>query len=855
VAGAFERQLPFALDDFQSTALTSLEDGNNVLVAAPTGAGKTVVADFAMFLAQRTNVKAFYTTPIKALSNQKYHDLVEEYGQDQVGLLTGDTSINSEANIVVMTTEVLRNMIYERSTTLDALKYVILDEIHYLGDRFRGQVWEEVIIHLPQRVKIVGLSATVSNIEDFGSWIESVRGSTKLIVSETRPVPLDQSVMVQPSRTREPEIFDLYQSQAASSSAKKNSKKAPAASKRTPRVNPELISRIRELDHLADRRAPERESRRGGRNRENKRSQRGSRRFTPARWAVVDELDYLDLLPGIYFIFSRVGCDAAVEQCLHAGLELTTDDEARRIRRIADDMVTGTMSTQDLKALHYSSFRFALEQGFAAHHAGMVSLFREIVEKVFEEGLAKVVFATETLALGINMPARSVIIEKLEKFDGADHVPLTPGEYTQLTGRAGRRGIDTLGHAVVVDHARFDPTALAALSSRRVYPLHSQFSPSFNMAVNLLNVHDYATARHTLDQSFAQWEASESSVELESSISKLSETLQEYEKAFTCDFGDFKELLLLRAHLTELERSGRRSLKHQQFASEKARREAFAALDREIAVTRATEQAHPCRSCPDLAAHMKWGNRWLRERKELERLQSRYDYRTGVVSRRFDLICSVLEDLDYLTEARKTNGAEDHDYSLTWRGQLLRRLYTEKDLLFAECLTHHVFDGLNAQQLAAVVSGVVYESRRSSSSEPRHYPGGRNGAIATATQQMEEIWEDLNYTLEEANLDPLQKLDFGIIEAIFDWSADKPLAQVLDVADFGAGDFVRTCKRLCDVLGQLETAVAYLPSGGMQLRKTAREAYDLINRGVVAYSGTDPKPEDEMPQNIETSGE
>lgn len=858
VSAAFARTLAFDLDDFQSTALDSLEEGNNVLVAAPTGAGKTVVADFAVFLAQHQNVKAFYTTPIKALSNQKYHDLVQEYGEENVGLLTGDTSLNSEANIVVMTTEVLRNMIYERSTTLDALRYVVLDEIHYLGDRFRGQVWEEVIIHLPQRVRIVGLSATVSNIEDFGAWIESVRGSTSLIVSENRPVPLDQSVIVQASRSTEPEIFDLYRTEPAAPKKKSSKKTArahaaevdtvdtaatagnPTTAKRAdaphakgkrnaPRVNPELIARLHEISQQTARQSPGHQSRRGGRYNDRRSSPRVVRRTPPSRWAVVDELDYLDLLPGIYFIFSRAGCDSAVEQCLRAGLQLTTDAEAREIRRIADTMVAGTLGTQDLKALHYSSFLYGLEQGFAAHHAGMVSLFREIVEKVFEAGLIRVVFATETLALGINMPARSVVIEKLQKFDGAEHVPLTPGEYTQLTGRAGRRGIDVIGHAVVVDHADFDPTALAALSSRRVYPLHSQFAPTFNMAVNLLHVHDYKQARVTLDQSFAQWEATESSVELDGSITRLQESLAEYEKKFSCTFGDFEDFLLLRSRLTDLERNERRRLKHTEFPTAQDRRHAFESLDRDIAVTRQQEQHHPCRNCPDLAEHLRWGNRWLRERRELERLQRRYESRTGIVSRRFDLICGVLENLAYLDR-------EGDDYHLTWRGQLLRRLFTEKDLLLAECLIHHAFDGLNAQQLAAVVSGLIFESRRSSAGSG-HYPGGRNGAIARSVEKIEDIWEDLDYIVEEARLDPLQKLDFGLLEAVFDWSSEKPLSVVLKDRDVSAGDFVRTCKRLCDVLGQLVTAATYLPQGE-RLQKAAQEAYDAINRGVVAYSGT-----------------
>ena len=194
-AARFAESLPFELDDFQTEANDALEAGSNVLVAAPTGAGKTVVADFAIYLAQERNVKAFYTTPIKALSNQKYHDLVETYGPDRV---------------VVMTTEVLRNMLYERSTTLNALRYVILDEVHYLADRFRGPVWEEVIIHLPKTVKIVGLSATVSNVEDFSNWIASVRGDTKLVISEHRPVPLEQHVIVQADEHTEPEVLDLY---------------------------------------------------------------------------------------------------------------------------------------------------------------------------------------------------------------------------------------------------------------------------------------------------------------------------------------------------------------------------------------------------------------------------------------------------------------------------------------------------------------------------------------------------------------------------------------------------------------------------------------------------------------------
>lgn len=661
--------------------------------------------------------KPFIPRRSKQLSNQKYHDLVDQYGTDKVGLLTGDTSINSEADIVVMTTEVLRNMLYEHSVTLEALRYVILDEVHYLADRFRGPVWEEVIIHLPKNVNIIGLSATVSNVEDFSEWIESVRGKTTLVMSEQRPVPLEQHVLVQADDHTEPELIDLY--------------RRDANGEQTVKLNAQLINRLDQLDRQAERRKGER--------RPDKRRAKGKggrwddrphkvERHTPRRWAVVDELNFLDMLPGIYFIFSRNGCDQAVDQCINAGLELTTSDEVQQIRRIVDEMVEGQLSQEDLKALHFSQFRFALEEGFAPHHAGMVALFRQIVERLFEEGLVKMVFATETLALGINMPARCVVVEKLEKFDGTGHVGLTPGEFTQLTGRAGRRGIDTIGHAVVVDHHGFVPATAAALSSKRVYPLHSSFRPTFNMAVNLLNSSDYETARVTLDHSFAQWEANESAWQLEAQMETLCKALEGYEQAFQCEFGDFKKFMRLRMRLSDLEKNERRKLKHEVFRTQKERSQAFMDLDKRIKKLREEDRDHPCRKCPDVQKHLKWGHRWAREMRELERVQHRYDSRTGSVARQFDHICAVLSNLGYLQPVRESAG--HGDYQLTERGQLLRHLYSELDLVLAQAIDDGAFDGLNACELASVVASLVFEARRGGGGEPRRYPGGIQGNVA-----------------------------------------------------------------------------------------------------------------------------
>ncbi len=798
VAGQFAATLNFELDQFQSDAIDALENNHNV--------------------------KAFYTTPIKALSNQKYHELVDQYGADRVGLLTGDLSLNSEADIVVMTTEVLRNMLYENSSTLNAMQYVILDEIHYLADRMRGAVWEEVIIHLPERVKIVGLSATVSNVEDFSAWIESIRSDTALVVSENRPVPLDQHVLLQAGPQKEPELYDLY-----------DSSKSTATEKLSPQLLTAIDRMAQAAKKLRDRDLPKsKQYKRYSRSRffQGKRGTGQNSRlkhYTPKRWAVVDELDYLGLLPGIYFIFSRNGCEKAVSQCLDAGLHLTTEAEARKIRSIVDEMTNGKLDKDTARALHLNRFRQALEEGFAAHHAGMVTLFRQIVEALFEQGLIKMVFATETLALGINMPARCVVVEKLEKFNGIGHVSLTPGEFTQLTGRAGRRGIDNQGHAIVVDHDGFVPTTVASLASKRVYPLHSSFAPTFNMAVNLLNTMDQTSARQTLDRSFAQWEANESAEQLASQLDAVSQALADYEEAFHCEYGNFKSLIMLRMQLTDLERVERRKLKHQLFSSESERTAAYKKIDAQIESLRQREKNHPCRSCPDLSQHMRWGHRWTRKYKEYEHLSNRYNSRTGSVSRKFDRICNVLLTLGYL-QMDSSRG-----YVVTNKGELLRRIYSENDVVLAQTVSTGLLDNLTPQELACICSGFVYESRRGEGGQPRHFPGGSKGTIAITVSQILSLDAQLHNLCEDYELEPTTQLDFGMCEIMFNWVSEKPLTDVLWDTDLTGGDFVRNCKRTMDILGQIATIADY--THNTYLRDSARSASDIINHGIVAYSG------------------
>src|SRR5688500_13371965 len=544
--GSFARTLDFELDDFQRQACRSLQEGKGVLVAAPTGAGKTIVGEFAVYLALQRGLKAFYTTPIKALSNQKYTELAEKYGQDNVGLLTGDTSINGDAPVVVMTTEVLRNMLYADSATLDDLGFVVMDEVHYLADRFRGAVWEEVIIHLPSEVQVASLSATVSNAEEFGAWLDTVRGDTDVIVSEHRPVPLWQHVMV--GR----EIVDLFAGEttfdeiapAGNPGVVSAVPEAPSpddAGRRGFEVNPELLTLSRaesQLNFQGRFGHGGRSQRRQQRQRNDDRPQQESRGTVrrASRPQVIASLDRQDLLPAITFIFSRAGCDAAVSQCVAAGLWLTTEKEQRIIAQRVDE-AGQDIPTDDLEVLGFWNWREGLLKGIAAHHAGMLPTFKEVVEKLFADGLVKAVFATETLALGVNMPARSVVLEKLDKFNGEAHVDITAGEYTQLTGRAGRRGIDVEGHAVVLWQPGTDPTAVAGLASRRTYPLNSSFRPTYNMSINLLAQFGRARAREILESSFAQFQADRSVVGLARQVRSREESLAGYAKSRTCDVG------------------------------------------------------------------------------------------------------------------------------------------------------------------------------------------------------------------------------------------------------------------------------------------------------------------------------
>ena len=901
----FARALPFELDPFQTEACLALEGGRGVLVAAPTGAGKTVVGEFAVHLALLQGRKAFYTTPIKALSNQKYADLVRRHGADRVGLLTGDTTVNGEAPVVVMTTEVLRNMLYGGSPTLEGLGYVVMDEVHYLADRFRGPVWEEVILHLRDDVQVVSLSATVSNAEEFGDWLTMVRGETAVVVSEVRPVPLWQHVLTSDG------LRDLYAGEVD-----------PTDPGPEPPINPDLVAALRRAGRTGPQ--PWRQQRRGGPPGAGRGAAPGAGRRGAPRSVVVEVLERAALLPAIFFVFSRSGCDAAVQQCLRAGLRLTSPQEAAEIRALVEER-SATIPPQDLGVLGFWEWSQALERGVAAHHAGLLPVFKETVEELFSRGLVKVVFATETLALGINMPARSVVLDTLSKWDGSAHADLTAGEYTQLTGRAGRRGIDVEGHAVVVEHGGLDPIALAGLASRRTYPLRSSFRPTYNMAVNLVATVGRTRAREVLEQSFAQFQADRAVVGLARQAQAHAEALEGYAAAMRCHLGDFAEYAELRRRLSGREQeisresararraeaasaiealqvgdvveiAGGRRAGHavvldlgpahldghrptvltaerqvrtlsaadlergvravarvrvpQRFSARdaKARSDLAAAMrsaladparhgapargarrgatdDATIADLRRRLRQHACHGCSDREDHARWAERHHRLQAEHAGLVRRIEGRTSSIARVFDTVCDILQETGHLA------AGEGGELVVTPPGQTLRRLYAENDLLVAECLRAGAWDGLDPAGLAAVVAAVVFEARREEPDRMPAVPGGPQGRLGRALDATVRVWSRLDDLEQSRGLSATRRLDVGLVEPVHRWASGRGLSTVLSGTDLAAGDFVRWCKQVVDLLDQVATA-----AGPPRTRSTARAAVDLVRRGVVAYS-------------------
>jgi ATP-dependent RNA helicase HelY len=846
---ALTARFAFEPDRFQLAAFDALDDGYHVVVSAPTGSGKTAVAEYGIAAALADGRRAFYTAPLKALSNQKFRDLMADHGVERVGLLTGDNSVRPDAPVVVMTTEVLRNMIYAGSEALDDLALVVLDEVHFLQDAYRGPVWEEVIIHLPPEVQLVCLSATVSNADELAEWMSTVRGLTRTVTEGRRPVELLDHYLVADRSNDRLQLMPTFVDGSVNRDAVRLDESRQRGPMRNRRGRPTGAS--------------------------------GRRLATPDRIETVTHLGVLDMLPCIVFIFSRAQCEAAAQSCLDAGLVLTDPDEAAEIDRILEERI-GSLDDADLEALGIQNLRAQMTAGFAPHHAGMVPPFKEAVEICFTRGLIRAVFATETLAVGVNMPARTVVIEKTTKFNGDHHVSLSPAEFTQLTGRAGRRGIDTIGNAVVLWSPWVRYQQVAELASSRTFGLRSVFRPTYNMTANLVRRHTRERARELLLMSFAQFQGDREVVRSQGRLTRRREQLASAEQRAASPFGDIEEYRLLNSRESRSDRTpslrpgdvidirvkgyrgqvavvatahrsdglrvsavtpagrpltlsaadlaqvtglvGRIAVPEGQSPNRKdVRREVARRLRRaELPSSRAPRPSpdrHPVEDDPDLRDRLRAAGEADRLRSELRRLEERVDDRRSSLGREFDSVTSVLSELGHI---------RTDSWALTDSGELLASIFHESDLLVTEALRRGMFDGLDSVQLAALASCFVYEHRSPDDPPPPAFP---DRVLRERWQRLEALSEEIAKVEERHERSRHRPPDPGFMAAAAEWAAGIELSEVLEDDLLTGGDFVRNIRQVIDLTQQIADV-----SPDTDTAATASGAVDACLRGVISDS-------------------
>lgn len=753
-------EFPFELDEFQKDACNYIDAGKSVVVCAPTGAGKTVIAQHAIHRALENGTRIFYTTPLKALSNQKFYDFSEKYGSDKVGLLTGDTSINRNAQIVIMTTEVFRNMLYGTNfgavaDNMKDVRYVVLDEVHYMNDEQRGTVWEESIIYCPTNVQIIALSATVSNADELTDWINTVHSKTELVDTDFRPVPL--------------RFFYFDSSQP---------------DKLLPLLTPsgQLNKRIKP------------EKRLWGHNRKKQKSYVKE---------IVRNLYNQDMLPAIYFTFSRKKCDEQMEKC--AGLELVTKGERAQIRQFIDDYIAENPHLYNNKHIEY------LLCGVASHHAGLLPAWKNLVEKLFQKGLIKVVFATETLAAGINMPARSTVISSTSKRTDSGHRMLTASEFLQMSGRAGRRGMDEIGYVTVVGTQFQTPEEVAELVLSDANPLESRFSPSYSMVLNLLQRFSLDEAKELILKSFGYFSSGsrlKPLLQLKSSLegeirarefvcpSKLTDAeLHEYDKLrhiYVQNRQTYKKI-------TKQERSKNRPLSAEvvQFG-----RETKAML----------EKMHnfPCDTCKLYKKHTKGIEVINRFDSKLKKLDKEIERQRDIFWNKFLAHRSVLIDFGYLKD----------DYP-TDKGVTTSQIRSENELFIAEIIFSHVLENLTPAQLAGVVCAITTEDLRIDIpyipfSEP----------VRKTLNQIRNIKRKVEKVQNAYSVEAQLYINPYFSSLIELWVDGADWETVSGQIEIGEGDIVRSFKRVVDVLRQF-TTISNVPEA---LVFTAREAIGKILR-------------------------
>ncbi len=756
-------KFPFELDEFQKEACKYISDGKSVVVCAPTGAGKTVIAEHAIHLAIEQNCRVFYTTPLKALSNQKYSDFSNQYGINNVGLLTGDTSINRDAQIVVMTTEVFRNMLYGTNfgsvtENMKNVKYVVLDEVHYMNDEQRGTVWEESIIYCPTNIQIIALSATVANADQLTDWINTVHSRTELINTDFRPVPLrfyyfDSS---QPNT-----ILPLL-----TPSRQLNSK-----------IRPEK----RQFHHRG--KVPERNTVRD----------------------VVRNLHEKDMLPAIYFTFSRKKCDDQMEKC--SRMVLVTPQEQKQIKEIIDEYLIENPYLCKNKHIEY------VLNGVASHHAGLLPGWKVLIENLFKKGLIKVVFATETLAAGINMPARSTVISSISKRTDTGHRTLTASEFLQMSGRAGRRGMDEIGYVTVVGSQFDSPQDVAELVLSDANPLESRFSPGYSMVLNLLQRFSLDEAKELILKSFGYF----------SSTSRLTPLLHQKEinqkaidelSGFVCHYKLTNQDLLdynkIRSIYVENRRIFKTIQKQERHKNRPLNAEAqeFGRKNKEMLYKM---QSYKCDTCKLFKKHSKEIEVLERYKIKQTKLEKDIEHSKDIFWNKFVSHRQVLKDFGYLKD----------DYP-TEKGVMASQIRSENELFIAEIILSHVLEALDPAELASVICAVTTEDLRA-----EIYPQiPISQAVRKTLNQIKNIKRNIDKAQKDNNIETPMYINSYYSSMIEMWVNGAEWESILDQVEMGEGDVVRIFKRTVDVLRQL----CVISNISEALAFTAREAINGILR-------------------------
>lgn len=756
---------PFELDDFQKEACKCIENKESVVVCAPTGAGKTVIAEFAIQCALKNDERIFYTTPLKALSNQKFNDFSQKYGTDKVGLLTGDSSFNRNAQIVVMTTEVFRNMLYctnfgSISDNMQKVRYVVLDEVHYMNDEQRGTVWEESIIYCPTDVQIIALSATVANADKLTEWINTVHSKTKLINTDFRPVPLRYY------------YFDSSQ--------------------------PNTILPLLSPGGLLNKkiRPEKKEFRRGPRGRAQQKSHVKD---------VVRNLYEKDMLPAIYFTFSRKKCDEQMEKC--ASLCLVTKQEQEEIKRIIDEYIAENPYLYKNKHIEF------LLQGVASHHAGLLPSWKVLVEKLFQKGLIKVVFATETLAAGINMPARSTVISSISKRTDDGHRMLTASEFLQMSGRAGRRGMDEVGYVTIVGTPFQSPQEVADLVLSDANPLESRFAPSYSMVLNLLQRFTLDEAKELILKSFGYFSSNSRLIGLTTQQELNNEKIKEVSE-FRCwckltnkDLQEYNKVRNIYVQNRQIAKTIRKQEKgkHRPLPPE--------AIAFEQTVKEQLNKMHSfnCDTCKLYKKHMKSLDLLERYQKRGEQLAKEIDNQRDIFWNKFLSHRNVLSIYGYLQDDFPTE-----------KGKTASQIRSENELFLAEIIFSGVLDNLTPAELASVICAITTEDMRAD----MYSQLPLSQKVRKTLNKIKDIRRKLERVQNENNVDDCMYINSFYCALIEMWANGAEWDEIINQVEMGEGDVVRCFKRVVDVLRQL-TTIENVPE---TLVFTAREAIENVLR-------------------------